>query len=195
MASFLIAYGPLIGYILLFLGALLEGETIIIAAGYFAFKGFLDLPLVIIVAFLGTILTDQVLFFVGRHHGAALLKRNPKLQDKAKRIFSLLNRYQSFYILSFRFIYGIRIASPLIIGTSGIAVKRFIVLDLIASIIWCPLMGVLGYLIGYYFHESLETIVRRIINFEETVVMVIAFLILGVGGIYYFHRNRKQNET
>lgn len=194
MTPFLLTYGSLIGYILLFLGALLEGETVVITAGYFAFKGYLSIFAVIGIAFLGTITADQVLFFVGRRQGAALLERHPNLQKKSTRVFALLHRFQNYYILCFRFIYGIRIASPLIIGASGISIKRYIVLDLVAACIWCPLMAGLGYSIGYFLHEPIEMIVKRILNYERMTVAIVALGILGIGAAYYLllkQKNRK----
>ena len=40
------------GYFALFLGTFFEGETILVLAGFLAFRGYMDLKLVMIVAFL-----------------------------------------------------------------------------------------------------------------------------------------------
>lgn len=48
IASLIATYG----YYALFLGTLLEGETVLVAAGYAAHRGLLELPWVIVIAFL-----------------------------------------------------------------------------------------------------------------------------------------------
>ncbi|RYZ52689.1 MAG: DedA family protein, partial [Proteobacteria bacterium] len=57
------------GYLALAIGTLLEGETILIAAGAMAHKGLLSLPIVIVVAILGGFTGDVIWYFVGRKYG------------------------------------------------------------------------------------------------------------------------------
>jgi membrane protein DedA with SNARE-associated domain len=52
------------GYIALFLGTFVEGETILLMAGFAAHLGYLYLPWVILVAFLGSLSGDQVFFLL-----------------------------------------------------------------------------------------------------------------------------------
>ena len=73
LESFVQSYG----YGALFLGTLLEGETVLILAGLMAHMGLMKLPLVILVALLGSFLGDQFYFFLGRRKGGALLDRHP----------------------------------------------------------------------------------------------------------------------
>ena len=66
------------GYFALFLGTFFEGETILVLAGFLAFRGYMDLKLVMIVAFLGSYAGDQLWYFLGRKHGRKLLARKPR---------------------------------------------------------------------------------------------------------------------
>ena len=136
------------GYLAVFLGSLIEGESVILTAGVLAQKGYLSLWGVMLVAFMGTLLADQLLFHLGRAHGNRLLARWPSLEAKASRALSLLGRYNTLYILSFRFIYGIRVISPVIIGMSGVTFKRFSILNVIAAFIWSVLSCLAGYALG-----------------------------------------------
>ena len=54
------------GYLAVFFGALLEGETILALAGLAAFRGYLDLYKVIALAMFAGFLGDQIYFFLGR---------------------------------------------------------------------------------------------------------------------------------
>ena len=53
------------GYGALFLGTLLEGETVLILAGLMAHMGLMKLPLVILVALLGSFLITPELLYTG----------------------------------------------------------------------------------------------------------------------------------
>lgn len=50
------------GYLAILVGTLLEGETFLILGGFAAHRGYLDLSLVILSAFLGTVLGDQLFY-------------------------------------------------------------------------------------------------------------------------------------
>ena len=54
------------GYLAVFLGSLIEGESIILPAGYFASQGYLSLYKIMLIAFVGTVIADQLLFVFGR---------------------------------------------------------------------------------------------------------------------------------
>jgi membrane protein DedA with SNARE-associated domain len=47
-------------------GAFLEGETLLVIAGFLAHRGYLGLPFVIAAAFAGTLAGDQLYFHIGR---------------------------------------------------------------------------------------------------------------------------------
>jgi hypothetical protein len=57
------------GYFALFLGTFFEGETILVLAGFLAFRGYMDINLVVVVAFFGSYAGDQLWYFMGRKHG------------------------------------------------------------------------------------------------------------------------------
>ena len=144
------------GYLAVFLGSMIEGESIIFIAGFFAHEGVLTLPKIIIVSFLGSLIADQALYYVGRHYGNHVIDRFPSLRPRADKAFKLLNRYDTIFILSFRFIYGIRTISPLIIGTSGVSIARYSYLNFVAALFWsitsCVLAYFFAHLIMEYFH-------------------------------------------
>ncbi|MBN9565655.1 MAG: DedA family protein [Alphaproteobacteria bacterium] len=136
------------GYFAVFLGSLIEGESVILTAGVLAQQGYLSLWGIIVVSFMGTLLADQFLFHIGRLHGNKLLAKWPSLEAKANRALNLLHKYNTLYILSFRFIYGIRVISPVIIGMSGVSIKRFSILNVIAAAVWSVLSCIAGYALG-----------------------------------------------
>lgn len=142
------------GYVAVFLGSLIEGESVIFLAGFFAHEGYLSLPKVILVSFIGTLFADQALYHVGRHYGNHVLDKFPSLRSRADRAFRLLRRYDNIFILTFRFVYGIRTISPIIIGASGVGFKRFTLLNLIAAVIWSVGSCVIAYYFAYLILEE-----------------------------------------
>lgn len=167
------------GYVAVLLGSMIEGESVILTASFFAYKGILSLPKVMIIAFLGTLFADQALYFVGRHYGPNILKKKPGLQEKADKAFRLLHRWDIWFILSFRFIYGIRIISPIVIGASGLHPYKFTPLNLVAAIVWTILSCGGGYLLG----ETVEVIIE---NFHIVQNYILGFVGLIIIIIYLY---------
>lgn len=163
ISSFVASYG----YLAVFLGTLLEGETILLAAGYAAHRGLLDWPLVALVAFLGATTGDQLAFLLGRWKGAALVARFPALAERAPRVHGLLERHDAIFIIGVRFMYGLRIAGPVIIGTSGVPLLRFAALNLIGAAVWAVLIAGAG----YFFGAVSSSIFADLQRYEELVLI------------------------
>lgn len=136
------------GYVAVFVGSLLEGETVLVAAGFAAHRGLLAWPAVVVVAVIGATLGDQAAFLLGRWKGEAVLRRFPKLARHKQRVCGLLRRYDAVFILTVRFLYGLRIAGPLILGSSGMALSRFALFNVMGAILWAILVSGAGYVFG-----------------------------------------------
>lgn len=178
--NLLTEHGPALGYIILFLGSLVEGESVVLTAGFLAYKGYLSLFWIIMISFTATLIADQASFYIGRYYGPNLLKRYPRLKGKVDRIFELLHKYNTGFILSFRFVYGLRVASPIVIGASGIDPKRFAILNFIAALIWAVLSCCAGYLLGYLFADKIEIVMKKFIQYHNIGVGIIVALIVGI---------------
>ncbi len=161
------------GYVALFLGTLLEGETILLMAGFAARCGFLSLSGVILTAFIGSTLGDQIWFFVGHKKGREYLAQRARLSARIRKVTEKFEKHPLPIVLGFRFVYGLRSVTPLVIGASGFSPARFLGLNLIASAIWSVAVAVLGYVFG----EALERIFHDVKLYEGY-----ALLVLAVGG-------------
>ncbi len=170
------------GYVAVFLGSLIEGESVIFIAGFFAHEGILSLPKIILVSFIGTLFADQLLYHVGRHYGNHVIDRFPSLKPRADKAFALLRRYDNIFILSFRFIWGIRIISPIIIGSSGIGFKRFLILNFIAAIIWSVGSCVAAYYFAHLIMDKIHLLPK----------IILGILLVGGAITYFVCKWRKQ---
>lgn len=164
-------YGNLV-YFITFLWTFLEGETFVIFAGWAAHQGYLDLKLLIAAAWFGSFGGDQVWFYLGRRYGQRILRRFPKMQGGVETALSLAHKYNTIFILSFRFIYGIRNVSSFALGMSGLSWVRYLILNLIAAGIWAMAFAGAGYLFGQLSDVVLGRMAKRF-----GIVMLLIFLV------------------
>jgi len=168
------------GYWAVFVGAFLEGETILALAGLAAYRGYLDFWIVAGVAMFAGFLGDQFYFFLGRRHGAEILARFPSMQARAHRFDAMLARWHAPLIVCIRFMYGFRIIGPVILGMGRVPAWKFVVFNLIGAAIWAPLIAGVGYLFGC----ALELVLEDMKRYEMWAA--IALLALGLLG-FLFH--------
>jgi len=180
------------GYVAILIGTFLEGEIVLVVGGFLAHRGYLELPWVIAAAFMGTLAWHQLFFFFGRKKGQQYLSKRPAWQVKAGRVFGLLRKHQSWIILGFRFLYGVRTVTPFLIGSSGFARVRFAVLNAIGAAVWAVLFGVLGYLLG----PTLELFLKEAKRYELGIVLVIIMVGVAFWLVHLFmeRRNRTHNK-
>jgi membrane protein DedA with SNARE-associated domain len=136
------------GYVALVIGTFLEGETILVAAGFAAHGGYLKLQWVMLAALVGSMAGDQFYFFVGRVKGRTFLQRRPGWETKVERVLRLFDQHRTLLVLGFRFIYGLRTVTPFAFGLSGISVSRFLILNMIGALVWAVVVALVGYLFG-----------------------------------------------
>lgn len=137
------------GYLAVFIGTCLEGEGVLLLAGYFAHRGYLSLPLVLLLAWVGAMLGDQVGFVFGRLKGRLILDRSPKWQPRAKWILVQVAIHERWLLLAFRFVPGVRFLTPIVLGMAGYPQRRFFVYNLIGAAAWSLIIGLIGYFAGH----------------------------------------------
>jgi membrane protein DedA with SNARE-associated domain len=167
------------GYYGLFVGCFLEGETVLLLAGVAAHGGYLSFPIVVAVAFVGGTLGDQFFFFIGRRYGEPLVERWPRFHASAQRVRRMIVRHSAPLIIGIRFMYGLRLIGPVVIGTSPVPARRFAVFNMIGAAIWA--LGVGG--IGYLFGHAIEWFLGDLEVFEKialVAIVVVAALLLVV---------------
>lgn len=163
------------GYIAVLVGSFLEGETILVIAGYAARREYLSLPIVISAAFLGSVAGDQFWFFIGRRAGPAIFSKYPALVQKSGKVNELLRRKGALFVVLLRFMYGIRIAGPIVLGASRYPARSFLLLNCLGGIIWAPLIAGAG----YFFSHAVETVLGDVRRYEAWALA--SAVVLGAG--------------
>ncbi len=175
------------GYWAILAGCFFEGETVLVIGGFAAYQGYLHLPWVIVAAYGGTLLGDQLYFYLGRVYGQRLLKRRPYWQSRVGKVQGLLKRFQTSLILLFRFLYGIRAITPFVIGMSGISPRKFLVFNALGALIWAVLVGSGGYVFG----TVLEGLLGNVKKYERLILGLMFLTGVLVWAAYiYFRRKR-----
>jgi membrane protein DedA with SNARE-associated domain len=151
MEEFLRQYGP-IG---IFLGAAFEGQTAVIIGGLLARQHILHLWLVLLSATAGSGILDHLLFVAGRQFRTHRWVVRATQQAAFARALGFIERFPISYILTFRFIFGLRVASPIAIGVSQVPTWRFTLLNILGAIIWATGFTMLGFIFGEAMHNVL----------------------------------------
>lgn len=133
----------------IFLGAGIEGETLVIAGGVLARRDLVPLWAAVLAAALGSSVADQLFFAAGRHFRDNRRVHAITQKPAFARALASLERHPTGFILGFRFLYGLRTISPIAVGTSHIPVMRFVLLNAIAALLWAMLFAGLGYVFGH----------------------------------------------
>lgn len=173
------------GYYGVFLFACIEGEVAVLMAGVACHQGLMSLPWVIFVAFLGTMMTEQALYFVGRIYGMELIDRYPKLKEKSKKVLEFLRKYDSAFIFGCRFVYGIRNISPVMIGAANIPPLKYSALNIPAAFIWAVIVAGAGYAFANVMEKAKNNL---------QYVQYIALVALLCALFYFVNKKRRQKK-
>jgi len=174
------------GYAVLFIGTLLEGETVLVLGGAAARLGHLKLEWVIACAFAGSLLGDQLWFWVGRRYGPRLLARRPAWTPGVERVHALLARFEIPLLVGFRFVYGIRNLTPFVVGMSPIGAVKFATLNAFGALLW----AVAGAGLGFALAHAVDALLGHIKRFELQLFAAIAFVGFGLW-LYRAMRQRR----
>jgi membrane protein DedA with SNARE-associated domain len=173
------------GYLAVFAGTFLEGETILVLAGFFASRGRLVLPLVLLTAAGGAYLGHVFWFWLGRSQGTRLIRRFPRFERQIARSLALIERHGAGAIFLSQYLYGLRIASAVVFGLSRMSARKFLLYQALSCALWASLIGLLGFFFG--------RAVRRVLGQAEAVeIYAILFIVLAGGAVFLYHRWRRR---
>lgn len=176
-------YLELHGYWVLFVGTFLEGEAILLMAGFLAFQGYLDIVGVILTSWVGSFLGDQCYFYIGRYRGRALLKRFHSIARKFRAALKLIEKYGNFVAFISRFTYGFRIVLPIILGITTLSPRTFLWINLASALSWAVVFSLGGYLFG----KSASLLLTDVSRYEHYIVLALFGFIMTAWCIHIYH--------
>lgn len=176
------------GYLAVAVGTFLEGETILVMAGFFAERGYLEIFLVMLFAFLGAYTGHVFWFWLGRTQGVKLLDRFPKMRKHFGKGIRLFERYGAPAIFITQWLYGLRVTCAVIIGISRISTLKFLVYEAITCVVWSIIITGAG----FYFGRAVERLLGRAAHIEKWGLIVLA--VVGIG-LWAWHQWKERRET
>ncbi len=144
------------GYLLLFLGVVLEGEAFLLAGSLLANRGYFNLLTVALVALAANTISAQFYYMAARVRGRRWLENRFYRGSRYQTILRWVNEHGNWVLVLSRFAFGFRIIIPAACGALGMPLMRFAILNVIAGLLWM----IPTVFIGYYFGASIDSIVR-----------------------------------
>src|SRR5437764_5391972 len=157
------------GYLAVFVGTFLEGETILVIAGFMAERGYMQIDIVAIVAFGGAFVGHVFWFWLGRSRGVKLLVRFPRMKKHFGKGIRMFERYGAPAIFITQWLYGLRITCAVIIGISRISTMKFLIYEAISCIVSAAVISCAG----YFFGAAVERVLGKAAHIERWGLLVL----------------------
>jgi len=163
-------------YLLIFIGLIFEGEFTLISTGILAHLGALNL----FFAFFFVILGALTKTFIGYELGKLLFNKfnhHKFFRYIEKRVFGILPRFKDkpfWSIFISKFILGANHIVIIFSGYQKIDYKKFLKAEISATIIWAPVL----LLLGYFFSYTALHVSREIWKFLMVVLILFIIFIL-----------------
>jgi len=136
------------GYIVLFLYSFGGGFVALVVASVLAYHNELNIIFVMITAATANFIGDQFLFTIARNNKYQAKQMMRKYRRKIALSHLLMRKYGSFVIFIQKYIYGIKTLIPLIMGLTKYDIKKFMLYNFLATIVWTILIGGVSYFLG-----------------------------------------------
>ena len=158
------------GLVIVLVGTFFEGEVFAIIGGFLAYRGSYPLEWIAALAFIGSFLGDLSVFLFSRFWSGHKWVARWKAKPKFARALRLVDRYQAFFVIVNRYIYGLRMPGLIALGLSSISIPRFLILNFIGAGLWAGLFTTLGFAFGY----SIGSVFARLEMMERGVGITLA---------------------
>ena len=172
----------------LLVGVFLPGDSLLVTAGLFAARGYLNVYVLAPVLTLAAILGNSLGYFIGRTTGPRIFNRENSLffnKKHAIRAHEFYQRHGRKTIVLAQFMPIIRTFSPVIAGVGGMSYRVFMTFNIIGAFVWIWSMVSIGYFLGTY--------IPGIDQHVEIVILIVVFLSIlpGLIGAYRGRRAKR----
>jgi len=160
-------------------GFFLPGDSLLVVSGLFAAAGKLNIALVLIAFFTGSVIGDSTGYWTGRAMGKTIFNREksfifkPSRVEKARQFFE---KYGAKTIILARFVPIVRTFAPIVIGATEMPYARFLTFSILGGALWIFSMVLLGYFVGGLIETAFG--IRLEDHIEKVVIVVVLLSIL-----------------
>jgi len=182
------------GYFAVAIGILLEdfglpapGETLLITGAIGASTGSLNIYLLLLLAWAGAVVGDNIGYAIGNFGGHHLLVRYGGrigiTADRLKHVEKFFDHYGGWVIVFARFVVILRQFNGIVAGTLGMHWLHFLVLNAIGAALWVGFWGGLAYWLG----KGIFVYVQEFHQLTPLLVAVAVLFIIGVAAYIWWH--------
>jgi membrane-associated protein len=160
-------------------GFFLPGDSLLVVSGLFAAAGKLNVALVLLAFFLGSVIGDSTGYWTGKAMGKTLFNREnslvfkPSRVEKAKLFFE---KHGVKTIILARFVPIVRTFAPLVIGATEMPYRKFLPYSILGGALWISSMVLAGYFLGGVVERALG--IKLEDHIEKVVIIVVLLSIL-----------------
>lgn len=187
------------GYLIVFLAAFLErsllvglvipGNVVVMLAGLYAGVGDLNIAWIVAIAFIGSLLGDNLGYLIGLKLGRPLIDKHGDFMRMGARV-SLVETYFDKYggatILIARFVTFLGALVCPVAGMSMMNFRRFLYYELLGSLLWAMAFGLLGYFCGLN-----RDLIIKVFNYVGNTLLIIVLAIAAVAYVVHVIRERR----
>ena len=177
-------------------GFFLPGDTLLVVSGLFAAAGKLNVLLVLLAFFLGSVIGDSTGYWTGRVMGKTLFNREDSFIFKPSRVqkaHAFFEKYGPKTVILARFVPIVRTFAPIVIGAAEMPYSKFLTYSILGGLLWINSMVLAGYFLGSVIENALGI---KLEDHIEKVVIVVVFLSLLPPMIEFAkHRFGKKEEA
>ena len=160
-------------------GFFLPGDSLLVVSGLFAAAHKLNIWLVLIAFFLGSVLGDSTGYWTGRVMGKTLFNRESSWIFKPSRVekaHAFFEKYGVKTVILARFVPIVRTFAPLVVGAAGMPYSRFLPFSIVGGLLWICSMVLAGYFLGGVIENALG--IKLEDHIEKVVIAVVALSLL-----------------
>ncbi|WP_027881330.1 DedA family protein [Meiothermus rufus] len=140
-ATVLVETGLLVGFFL-------PGDSLLIAVGLLAAAKKMELSLALLALFLGSVLGNNLGYYLGRRWGLPLLHKARVKPEDLERTRRFMARFGPISILIGPYVPVFRAVVPFLCGTVRMPWPRFFPLSLLGSLLWTQGLTLVAYYVG-----------------------------------------------
>jgi membrane protein DedA with SNARE-associated domain len=194
----LLAYGIVFGILMLCgLGLPLPEDVSLILGGFLVYQGKADLVLMMLVGYLGIIIGDSMIYYLGRRVAGQVGLANPNkapgflarivTPEKRARVETLFEKHGQKIVMLARFLPGVRTPTYFTAGSVGMRYRTFAFYDSVAALASAPVFVWLGFKFG----DKLESLIEKIRQGQIGVLAVTALAIV-IGVLWTRYKNKRE---
>jgi membrane protein DedA with SNARE-associated domain len=134
------------------LGLPLPGESVLVLASVLAGRGQLSLPLLMLAAWAGAVMGDNIGYLIGRRLGRILIVRyGSKIgitADRLSQVEAVFGRYGSVTVAFARFVNVLRQLNGVVAGMLKMDWRRFLFFNALGGALWVSVWTLTGFYLG-----------------------------------------------